>query len=69
MLGSSRITAPAHSTNACGWVQAEQQAATAAQLGGGALVDQCHQLQADLMTCQQVGGSVGRPGQRSGVVV
>jgi hypothetical protein len=56
----------------CGWVlcfgpqsisaigvQAEQQAATAAQLGGGALVEQCHQLQADLMICQQVGGLAG----------
>lgn len=35
-------------------VQAEHHAATAAQLGGDALVDQCHKLQADLMTCQQV---------------
>lgn len=38
----------------CG-MQAEHHAATAAELGGGAVVEQCHKLQADLMTCQQVG--------------
>lgn len=36
-------------------VQAERQAALAAELGGGALLEECAQLQADLMTCQQVG--------------
>ena len=35
-------------------VLAEQQAALAAELGGGALLEQCHQLQADLLNCQQV---------------
>jgi hypothetical protein len=36
-------------------MQAERQAALAAELGGGVLVEQCAQLQADLMNCQQVG--------------
>ncbi len=36
-------------------IQAELHAAAAAELGGGAVVDQCHRLQADLMNCQQVG--------------
>jgi nucleotide-binding universal stress UspA family protein len=35
--------------------EAERQAALAAELGGGVLVEQCAQLQADLMNCQQVG--------------
>lgn len=36
-------------------LQAEQHAATATELGGGAVVERCEQLQADLMNCQQVG--------------
>ena len=32
--------------------QAQQQAAIAAQLGGGALVERCQALQGDLLTCQ-----------------
>jgi len=35
-------------------LQAAHHASTAAQLGGDALVEQCNQLQADLMNCQQV---------------
>lgn len=34
-------------------MQAAHHAATAAQLGGGALVEQCDKLQADLLNCQQ----------------